>query len=131
MKDEEETNEFYNTNFLVLAVKNYQKSSIWWCLVVALCAMRAATPFTVFLAYMSLVCRIIQVVGIVLQKEKLSKAAYAIATFILVIMFFTEMVKESADIIHEAAPLPETIENIQKDVFSHNYRAPKSGGRLL
>ena len=55
----EEMGEFFNTHFLVLAVKNYQKSSLWWCFVISLCAMRAATGFTVFLAYMSLLCRIV------------------------------------------------------------------------
>ena len=59
MDANEEMNEFYNTHFLVLAVKNYQKSSLWWCLAIAFCAMRAATGFTVFLAYMSLLSRII------------------------------------------------------------------------
>jgi hypothetical protein len=74
--------------------------------------MRAATGFTVFLAYMSLICRVIQIVGIILQNEKISKAAYAISTLFLVIIFFTEMVKESADIIHESVPTPETITDI-------------------
>ena len=109
---QEEMNEFYNTHFLVLAVKNYQKSTIWWCLAISLCAMRAATGFTVFLAYMSLICRILQVVGIVLQNDKVSRGAYAVATFLLVMIFFVEMVKESADIIHESVPTPDTITDI-------------------
>lgn len=104
--------EFFNTHFLVLAVKNYQKSSLWWCFVISLCAMRAATGFTVFLAYMSLLCRIVQIVAVVIQSENLSKASYAIATLLLVIIFFTEMVKENADIIHESVPTPETITDI-------------------
>jgi hypothetical protein len=126
----EEMNEFFNTHFLVLAVKNYQKSSLWWCFVISLCAMRAATGFTVFLAYMSLICRIIQIVGIVLQSEKVSKASYLIATLLLVMIFFTEMVKESADIIHESVPTPETITDIQREVFAPNYRAPRNGKLL-
>jgi hypothetical protein len=59
MDANEEMNEFYNTHFLVLAVKNYQKSSVWWCLAIALCAMRAANGFTIALAYLSLLCRVI------------------------------------------------------------------------
>ena len=112
MKGQEEVNEFYNTHFLVLAVKNYQKSSLWWCFAVSLCAMRAATGFTVFLTYMSLLCRVVQVCGIFTQNEKMSKSAYAIATVLLVIIFFQEMVKENADIIHDTAPTPETITDI-------------------
>lgn len=69
-------------------------------------------------------------VGIVLQNDKLSKGAYAIATLLLVMIFFTEMVKESADIIHESIPTPETITDIQKQVFAPNYRAPTKGKLL-
>ena len=51
--------EFYHTSFLVLTVKNYQKSTIWFSLLLGLLSMRGANPFTVWLAYISLVLRVI------------------------------------------------------------------------
>ena len=53
-----EMEEFENTHFLVLTVKNAQKSQLWIFLLSAYCAMRAATPFTVWMAYLILIARV-------------------------------------------------------------------------
>ena len=91
-------------HFIVTAVKGYQRSSIFWCLAVSLCAMRAAHPFTVTLAYLSLFFRIIQLSAIYTQNINVAKGAYLFATITLVFLFMAEMVKEEADIIHETHP---------------------------
>ena len=54
---DDELKEFESKNVLILAGKFAQKTQLWTFLLVAFCAMRAANPFTVGLAYLSLVAR--------------------------------------------------------------------------
>ena len=49
--------EFESKNVLILAGKFAQKTQLWTFVLVAYCAMRAANPFTVGLAWLSLICR--------------------------------------------------------------------------
>jgi len=51
---------------MVLTVKNYQKSSLWLCFIIALMALRGANTFSVVLAYLSVGFRIIQAIAIVI-----------------------------------------------------------------
>ena len=37
--------------WISLAVSNYQKSTVWFVVALAMCALRSANAFTVFLAY--------------------------------------------------------------------------------
>ena len=50
---------FDENHFIITAVRSYMRSSVFWCVAVALCAMRAASSYAVFIAYFSLVFRII------------------------------------------------------------------------
>ena len=72
--------------------------------------MRGATRFSVFLAYVSVILRFVQVVGIILQKEQMSQICYGVSTFFIILMFFTDFAKENADIIHEAQPKEDVVD---------------------
>ena len=50
---------FDDNHFIITAVSSYMRSSVFWCVAVGLCAMRAASSQAVFVAYFSLVFRII------------------------------------------------------------------------
>ena len=60
------------------------------------------------------------------QHEGIAKGAYGLATFCIVIMLVAEMVKESADIIHEMTPTTQQLKEIGVEIFTPNYDAPKS-----
>lgn len=82
--------------------------------------MRAANNLTVMLAYLSFILRLVQLVGLVLKKEKMSKIAYGFATFFVILMFFTDFAKEAADIIHESMPTEK--EQMDIEMFTGNYQ---------
>ena len=105
-KDEarQELDEFYNLRWLVLSVKNFQKSTVWLDVVTAFCAMRAANTFTVACAWICFIMRIVQLVGVVLRNARVSQAAYLVSTLLITMMFFAEFAKENADIVHESMP---------------------------
>lgn len=128
-KQIDESDEFSNysfdpNHFIVTAVKSYQRTSIWWCMAIALCSMRAANRTTVAFAYISLICRVIQLGSIYTQNKNIAYCAYIFATFFLCLMFMAEMVKEEADIIHESVPTPEQMEEYSEDLMHTNYRPP-------
>ena len=87
--------EFEGAPFILLASKYYQKSSIWFMLISAFCAFRAASAFTVSLAYIHVGLRILQLVALMLKKRLVSKIAYGIATLVIVLMFFACMIDET------------------------------------
>ena len=66
-QEEEAHNEFYNQNFLELTTSNFMRASIWFNVILGLCALRGANGFTVFLAYSQVFCRAAQAAGIVTQ----------------------------------------------------------------
>jgi len=68
----DELNEFYNFHFLVLSVRNFQKSTLWVDIVTAFCAMRAANTFTVACAWLCFILRVVQLAGVVIRKERVS-----------------------------------------------------------
>ena len=62
----EEGLEEYNDDgwpFYTKLVNRYPKSSIWFFLILGLCIMRAASTFVIVMAFLSLVTRVVQVVG--------------------------------------------------------------------
>ena len=61
----------------------------------AFCAFRAASAFTVSLAYIHVGIRLIQAVGLMLKKRILAKVAYGVSTIIIVMMFFAAMIDET------------------------------------
>ena len=69
---QDELNEFYNFHFLVLTVRNFQKSTLWLDVATAFCAMRAANTFTVACAWIGFVLRVVQLAGVAIRKERVS-----------------------------------------------------------
>ena len=61
-----ELEEFESLNFLILIVKYAQRSQLWIFVLTAFCCMRAASPFTVWMTWLVVFCRIIQVVALVI-----------------------------------------------------------------
>jgi hypothetical protein len=78
-----------------VAVKNFQKMNIWFMLVTAFCAFRAALPVTVACAYLHVVCRLLQMIAAIIRKRMLARVAYGFSTIFITIMFFTVMVDQS------------------------------------
>ena len=90
--DDDDLAEFTSAPFLVLASKNFQKSTIWFMLVAAFCSFRAASAFTVAIAYIHVGFRVLQTVALMLKKRPLAKVAYGLSTLMIVMMFFAAMV---------------------------------------
>ncbi len=61
---------------------------------VAFCAMRSATAFIVTIAYLQVVCRVVQVIGTYLKKRNVARGGYGAATLLTVVMFFGAMIDE-------------------------------------
>ena len=80
--------EFESAPFLLLASKYYQRSTVWFLLIAALCSFRTPSAFTVSLAYIQVGFRVVQGIALMLKKRLISKVAYGISTIILVMMFF-------------------------------------------
>ena len=104
---DDELEEHFNLNIVPLAVKNYQKSTLWFCFIISLLAMRGASSFSVVLAYFTVIARIAQLISItIVQSEKAAQICYGLATLFIILMWFHEFATENADIIHEAHPTP-------------------------
>jgi len=88
--------------------------------------MRAANTLTVALTWISLIMRFIQLASIYTQHEGIAKGAYSVATICIVMMLLAEMVKGSADIIHEMTPTQDQMNDINTDIFLPNYKAPRA-----
>ena len=97
-------NEFTKLPLIVMVNKYAQKTQLWFFMLTAFCAMRAANGFTVALAYTIVVFRILQTIGHILQNKFFSEFTFGIITFLLFLMFFNEFANESADIVHETEP---------------------------
>ena len=69
--------------------------SIWFMLVCAFCAFRAASPFTVAVAFLQIVFRGVQCIGLMLKKRLIAKIGYGLATICIIMMFFGAMVDQS------------------------------------
>jgi TRAP-type C4-dicarboxylate transport system permease small subunit len=84
--------------------------------------MRAANGFTVWLSWICLAFRVGQLAAAAIKSEKAAWVVYAALTFIMVLMFFSEMITEGADIVHEAEPTEQAKRNAQ--IFAKNYDNP-------
>ena len=71
------------------AVSNYHKSTIWFVVAIALCALKAATSFTVFLAYFQVFFRAIQLLALGFGKRRIARLAYGIATGAIFLMLLS------------------------------------------
>ena len=64
-------------------------------LIAAFCAFRAASAFTVSLAYIQVGVRLVQGVALLLKKRVVARLAYAISTLLIIMMFFACMIDET------------------------------------
>jgi hypothetical protein len=80
---------------LKLVADKYPMSSVWYMIAIAFCAMRAATSFTVALAYLSIIFRVVQVVGFFQQKMILAYVGYGVSAFFILLMIFASIVNEN------------------------------------
>ena len=98
---EPEADDFETMQFLQLLPKTFVKSTLWFSVAVAFCAMRSATTFIVVMAYMQVVARAVQLIGMILKNRKIAQVAYSISTFIILIMFMAAMADESHKATYE------------------------------
>ena len=68
---------------------------MWFFILAGFCAFRAPIPLTVAMAYLQVVCRVVQLIGAALKKRLVARIGYGAATIMTVIMFFGVMVDES------------------------------------
>ena len=106
---------------MILVVRNYQKSTIWFNFIIAMLVMRGANKLSVLLAFISVGLRVLQSVSVVIQNQNIAICAYIFSTVIIILMWFDEFSNENADIIHEAHPTTETI-NEMKEIMFPNYK---------
>ena len=52
--------------------------------------------------------------AVVILNERLAHAAYIAATIMILFMFFSNFAKEAADIVHEAQPSDEIIDDLME-----------------
>ncbi len=64
-------------------------------LICAFCAFRAASAFTVSLAFIHTGLRILQCVSLMLKKRLVAKVAYGISTLVITMMFFACMIDQA------------------------------------
>ena len=76
--------------------------------------MRGSNGFSVFLAYVCLIVRIIQAVAVVLQKESMAISAYTAATVFTILMWFVQFGTDNADIVHDAHPKLSVMDGMRK-----------------
>lgn len=57
--EDEDDYEFENMHFLPLFVKNYQKGTIWFMLILAFACLRGAVGFVIAFGYIQLLFRVI------------------------------------------------------------------------
>ena len=117
---------------MILSVRRYQRASLWFSIAIALCALRGANRFSVILAFLSVIFRIIQVCGIVTQKEGLAKFAYGVATFFIVLLFFIDFANESADQVHERMPTKAQMKDMYELMMAtYKGRVPPPDKKLI
>ena len=79
--------------------------------------MRGASTFAVVLAYFTVIARITQLISILMHSEKGAQLSYGLATVFILLMWFHEFATENADIVHEAHPTQQVIENMREAMF--------------
>jgi hypothetical protein len=83
--------------FFTQVVSRFPKSICWFFMILAFAAARAATPFGVACAYLSLIGRIVQVVGAFTKKNIISYIGYGITFFFIFILYFVAMINDAED----------------------------------
>ena len=80
--------------FFTQIVNRYPKSIIWYFMVMAFAGARAATPFGIAMAYLSLIGRAVQIIGAFTNKPIVSYIGYGFAVLMLICLYFNVMVHE-------------------------------------
>ena len=83
--------------FFTQVVSRFPKTICWFFMILAFAAARAATPFGVACAYLSLIGRIVQVVGAFTKKNIISWIGYAISFFFIFILYFVAIFNDAED----------------------------------
>ena len=118
---EDELNEFKNMNFLCYTAKYAWKTQLWLFILIAFCVMRAANSFTLWMAYLILFLRSLQMVALMTGKRMYGEAVYAFIVFFHFMLFFAEFASESADIVHEVIPVESTTNIYSLEYMRYNY----------
>ena len=98
--DEEEDLDGYDDEgspFFTQVVSRFPKTICWFFMLLAFAAARAATPFGVTCAYLSLIGRIVQVVGAFTKKNFIGWIGYGITFFFIFLLFFNTMIYRGDD----------------------------------
>eukprot|EP00345_Euplotes_harpa_P003603 CAMPEP_0168331060 /NCGR_PEP_ID=MMETSP0213-20121227/8106_1 /TAXON_ID=151035 /ORGANISM="Euplotes harpa, Strain FSP1.4" /LENGTH=152 /DNA_ID=CAMNT_0008334759 /DNA_START=440 /DNA_END=898 /DNA_ORIENTATION=- len=81
--------------FFTQVVERYPKSIIWYFMLLAFASHRAAVPFAIAIAYLSLIGRAVQIVGAVINKPLVCYIGYGISVFILIMLYGVVMINEA------------------------------------
>lgn len=115
----EELEEFETSYFVSYAVKYAWKTQLWSFVIVAFCALRAANSFTLWMAYLTLIFRAVQMASVIVKRKIVAEASFLAIVFFTSMMFFAEFASESADIVHEVIPVegydPTSLEYIRQN----------------
>ena len=84
-------------HWLTIVVNSYHKSTVWFVVAIALCALKGATGFAVFLAYTQVVFRGIQMIAMIYQKRKVARFAYGAATAATIGLFLIAAITDVAN----------------------------------
>ena len=80
--------------FVQLISEGYPKSTTWFMITIAMCASRAASDFTIALAWIIVFFRVIQVIGVATKKRRLSEIAYGFCAFVNFMMLLDAFIAE-------------------------------------
>ena len=97
-EDEEEDFDKYDDDgapFFNQIVMKYPKSIIWYFLLLAFAAARAATPFGIAMAYISLLGRGVQIIGAFTGKPIIGYIGYGISVVVLICLYGNVMIYEA------------------------------------
>ena len=81
--------------FFTQVVNRYPKSIIWVFMIFAMASARAAVPFAIAMAYLTLIGRGVQIIGVITNKPIISYVGYGASVLMLVILFFIVMAHEN------------------------------------
>ena len=98
-EDEAEDYDEYDDSGKPLANKianRYPKSSIWYMVALALAAIRAGTMFAVVIAYLYLVFRALQLIGVVTEKKALQYIGFGVCSLFNVMLLMAAMAHEGS-----------------------------------
>ena len=91
-----------NTPAIQLVLENHSKASLFYYLIIYLCTQRASNGLTVGLAWGHAFIRIAQIIGAIKKNPKIIIVTYLLSLIVLIVLFFSDVAIDPADIIHEA-----------------------------